>query len=48
MGAMILTAVLICLTAIDLDTQLLPDSLTLPLIWIGQGSNERIQLNFMD
>jgi leader peptidase (prepilin peptidase)/N-methyltransferase len=35
MGAMILTAVLICLTAIDLDTQLLPDSLTLPLIWIG-------------
>ena len=35
MGAMMLTAVLICLTAIDLDTQLLPDSLTLPLIWIG-------------
>ncbi len=35
MGAMILTAVLICLTAIDLDTHLLPDSLTLPLIWIG-------------
>ena len=35
MGTMILTAVLICLTAIDLDTQLLPDSLTLPLIWIG-------------
>lgn len=35
LGAMILTAVLICLTAIDLDTQLLPDSLTLPLIWIG-------------
>ena len=35
MGAMILTAVLICLTAIDFDTQLLPDSLTLPLIWIG-------------
>ncbi|MCH1553208.1 MAG: A24 family peptidase, partial [Luminiphilus sp.] len=35
MGAMILTAVLICLTAIDLDTQLLPDSLTLPLLWIG-------------
>ena len=34
-GAMILTAVLICLTAIDLDTQLLPDSLTLPLVWIG-------------
>ena len=34
-GALILTAVLITLTAIDLDHQLLPDSLTLPLLWIG-------------
>ena len=34
-GAMLLTAVLISLTAIDLDHQLLPDSLTLPLLWIG-------------
>ena len=34
-GAMILTAVLIVLTAIDLNHQLLPDSLTLPLVWIG-------------
>ena len=34
-GAMLLTAVLVVLTAIDLDHQLLPDSLTLPLLWIG-------------
>ena len=34
-AAMLLTAVLISLTAIDLDHQLLPDSLTLPLLWIG-------------
>ena len=31
-AAMLLTAVLISLTAIDLDHQLLPDSLTLPLL----------------
>jgi leader peptidase (prepilin peptidase)/N-methyltransferase len=34
-GAMLLTAILIVLTAIDLDHQLLPDSMTLPLLWIG-------------
>lgn len=34
-GAMLLTAVLVVLTAIDLDHQLLPDSLTLPLLWVG-------------
>ena len=34
-GAMLLTAVLVVLTAIDLDHQLLPDSLTLPVLWIG-------------
>ena len=34
-GAMFFTAVLVVLTAIDLDHQLLPDSLTLPLLWIG-------------
>ena len=32
---MLLTGVLIALTAIDLDHQLLPDSLTLPLLWVG-------------
>ncbi len=26
---------LLCLTLIDLDTQLLPDSITLPLVWMG-------------
>lgn len=34
-AAMLLTAVLVSLTAIDLDHQLLPDSLTLPLLWFG-------------
>jgi leader peptidase (prepilin peptidase)/N-methyltransferase len=34
-GAMLLTAILVVLTAIDFDHQLLPDSLTLPLVWIG-------------
>lgn len=31
----ILTLVLICLTGIDLDEMLLPDQLTLPLLWLG-------------
>lgn len=34
-GALLLTWVLIALTFIDLDTQLLPDDLTLPLLWLG-------------
>ena len=34
-GAIFLAAVLVVLTVIDLDHQLLPDSLTLPLVWIG-------------
>jgi len=29
------TWVLICLTLIDYDTQLLPDNITLPLLWLG-------------
>lgn len=29
------TWVLICLTMIDYDTQLLPDNITLPLLWLG-------------
>jgi leader peptidase (prepilin peptidase)/N-methyltransferase len=33
--AMVVTWFLIALTFIDLDTQLLPDSLTLPLLWIA-------------
>ncbi|MEZ5498593.1 MAG: A24 family peptidase [Steroidobacteraceae bacterium] len=35
MAAMVVSAFLIALTAIDIDTQLLPDSLTLPLMWLG-------------
>jgi leader peptidase (prepilin peptidase) / N-methyltransferase len=35
LGAMTLTWFLIALTFIDIDHQLLPDSLTLPLLWIG-------------
>lgn len=34
-GALILVSFLLCLTFIDLDTQLLPDNLTLPLLWLG-------------
>jgi leader peptidase (prepilin peptidase)/N-methyltransferase len=34
-AALVLTWFLIALAFIDLDTQLLPDSLTLPLLWLG-------------
>jgi leader peptidase (prepilin peptidase)/N-methyltransferase len=34
-GALLLTWALIALTFIDLDHQLLPDDLTLPLLWLG-------------
>jgi len=34
-AAIVLTWFLIALTFIDLDTQFLPDSLTLPLVWMG-------------
>ena len=34
-GALLLLWALIALTMIDLDTQLLPDSITLPLLWLG-------------
>lgn len=34
-SALILTWVLIALTMIDFDTQLLPDNMTLPLVWLG-------------
>jgi leader peptidase (prepilin peptidase)/N-methyltransferase len=33
--ALLLTAVLVALTGIDADTQLLPDNITLPLVWLG-------------
>ncbi len=35
MGALCLLWALLALTFIDLDTQLLPDSITLPLLWLG-------------
>jgi leader peptidase (prepilin peptidase)/N-methyltransferase len=35
LAAIVLTWFLVALTFIDVDTQLLPDSLTLPLMWIG-------------
>ena len=35
LGALLLIWSLIALTFIDADTQLLPDSITLPLLWIG-------------
>lgn len=35
LGALVLTWTLIALSGIDLRTQLLPDSLTLPLLWLG-------------
>ena len=34
-AALVLTWVLIALTGIDIDTQLLPDNMTLPLLWLG-------------
>jgi leader peptidase (prepilin peptidase) / N-methyltransferase len=35
LGALFFTWSLIALTMIDIDTQLLPDSLTYPLLWVG-------------
>lgn len=35
MAALLFCWILIALTMIDFDTQLLPDSMTIPLIWIG-------------
>jgi leader peptidase (prepilin peptidase) / N-methyltransferase len=34
-GALVFTWFLVALAFIDIDTQLLPDSLTLPLVWLG-------------
>jgi leader peptidase (prepilin peptidase) / N-methyltransferase len=39
LGALFLIWSLIALAAIDLDTQLLPDSITLPLLWLGLAFN---------
>jgi len=39
LGAMVFCWSLIALAAIDLDTQMLPDDLTLPLLWAGLAFN---------
>ena len=39
LGALVLIGGLIALTGIDFDTQLLPDDITLPLLWIGLTLN---------
>ncbi len=38
-GAMLLTSYLIVLSGIDLRTKLLPDQLTLPLLWLGMTAS---------
>ena len=39
LGALALIWSLVALTGIDIDTQLLPDSITLPLLWLGMVFN---------
>ena len=39
LGALVLIGGLIALTGIDFDTQLLPDDITLPMLWIGLALN---------
>ncbi len=39
LGALLLSWSLIALSFIDADTQLLPDDITLPLLWLGLGFN---------
>lgn len=39
LGAIALIAALVALTGIDFDTQLLPDDITLPLLWLGLALN---------
>lgn len=46
LGAVLLISGLIALTFIDIDTQLLPDSITLPLVWAGLIFN--LSANYSD
>ena len=39
LGTLVFVAALIALTGIDFDTQLLPDDITLPLLWLGLALN---------
>jgi len=39
LGALVFLAALVALTGIDFNTQLLPDDITLPLLWLGLALN---------
>ncbi|MCF8178904.1 MAG: A24 family peptidase [Sulfuritalea sp.] len=39
LGSLVFVAALVALTGIDFDTQLLPDDITLPLLWLGLALN---------
>ena len=45
-AALVLTWFLIALTFIDVDTQLLPDCMTLPLVWLGIAASAFLPTNF--
>jgi leader peptidase (prepilin peptidase)/N-methyltransferase len=45
-AALVLTWFLIALTFIDVDTQLLPDCMTLPLVWLGIATSAFLPTNF--
>jgi leader peptidase (prepilin peptidase) / N-methyltransferase len=45
LAALVLTWFLIALTFIDVDTQLLPDCLTLPLVWLGLATSACLATN---
>src|SRR4051812_4803370 len=54
-AALVLTWFLVALAVIDIDTQLLPDNMTLPLLWIGlllplllPESGERLPMTLRD
>ncbi|MFZ9708661.1 MAG: prepilin peptidase [Steroidobacteraceae bacterium] len=44
LGVLLVTAMLIALAFIDLDTYFLPDEITLPLLWIGLAASVTIPL----
>jgi leader peptidase (prepilin peptidase)/N-methyltransferase len=46
LAALVLTWYLIGLTFIDVDTQLLPDSMTLPLVWLGLATSALLPTNY--
>jgi leader peptidase (prepilin peptidase)/N-methyltransferase len=45
LAALVLTWFLVALTFIDVDTQLLPDSMTLPLVWLGLATSAFLATN---